>query len=402
MTDNKIIEQMRQLLRIASDRGASINERELAQRRAERLMVRHRIETLPEGDARARDEDVTSIKVEIKGSSSSMARAVVDGLATLARALSCFCSRRTYRRHIVATIVGTRSDLAYATEFYNAALVSYPSMLKARLRTADFYSQSERRRFRRSYVMGFFQGIAERIEIATHEEMTSTGQELVLASRYQRAEAKACEGRNMRYARDLNDRPRRRGGRPARRIRLRHRLDGRSPRRPARWYRRVLTTIPKVTPPMNRVARPLVGLLILIALIVLSVMSGGSAARTSNAAANTPAPPVLTGWVGADSRLQWSLSWTPEPGGGLVDVASDSEDVYPGVTCRTDAGREITLQGTQDDVNRVSVRIPAGVARCDAYMGGRPASRTRRMFNNVTVGGRAVVGVIDRSDSREA
>lgn len=32
MTDNKIIEQIRQLLRIASDRGASINERELAQR----------------------------------------------------------------------------------------------------------------------------------------------------------------------------------------------------------------------------------------------------------------------------------------------------------------------------------------------------------------------------------
>ena len=153
---------------------------------------------------------------------------------------------------------------------------------------------------------------------------------------------------------------------------------------------------------MNRVARPLVGLLILIALVVLFVMSGGSAARTSNAAATSPAPPVLTGWVGADSRLQWSLSWTPEPGGGLVDVASDSEDVYPGVTCRTDAGREITLQGTQEDVNRVSVRIPAGVVRCDAYMGGRPASRTRRMFNNVTVNGRAVVGVIDRSDPREA
>lgn len=385
MTDDKIINQIRQLLRIASDRGASINERELAQRRAERLMVRYRIESLPEGDARARDEDMTSIQVEITGSSSSMARAVVDGLATLARALSCFCSWRTYRRHIVATIVGTRSDLAYVTEFYNAAIVSYPSMLKDRLRTADFYSQSERRRFRRSYVMGFFQGIAERIEIATREEMTSTGQELVLASRYQRAEAKACEGR--------------RGGRTARRIRLRHRMDGRAPRRPARGYRRVLTTTPKGTPPMNRVARPLVGLLILIALVV---MSGGSAARVADAAANTPAPPVLTGWVGADSRLQWSLSWTPEPGGGLVDVTSDSEDVYPGVTCRTDAGREITLQGTQEAVNRVSVRIPAGVARCDAYMGGRPASRTRRMFNNVTVGGRAVVGVIDRSDPREA
>lgn len=384
MTDSKIIEPIRQLLRIASDRGASINERELAQRRAERLMVRHRIETLPEGDARARDEDVTSIKVEIKGSSSSMARAVVDGLATLARALSCFCSWRTYRRHIVATIVGTRSDLAYVTEFYNAAVTSYPSMLKDRLRTADFYSQSERRRFRRSYVMGFFQGIAERIEIATHEEMTSTGQELVLACRYQRAEAKACEGR-MRYARDLMiDRDGEAGGQ----------RDG--------YASGIGWMGERLDGPRVGIVRPLIGLLILITLVALFVMSGGSAARTSNAAADAPAPPVLTGWVGADSRLQWSLSWTPEPGGGLVDVASDSEDVYPGVTCRTDAGREITLQGTQEDVNRVSVRIPARVARCDAYMGGRPASRTRRMFNNVTVGGRAVVGVIDRSDPREA
>lgn len=173
---DKIIAQIRQLLKIASDGGASINERELAQRRAERLMVRYRIETLPDGDARARDEDMTTITVEIKGSSGAMARAIVDGLATLSHALSCFCSWRMYRSHIVATIVGTRSDLAYVTEFYNAAVASYPSMLKARLRHEDFYSESERRRFRRSYVMGYFEGIAER---------------------------KAREGSKIRMARDL-------------------------------------------------------------------------------------------------------------------------------------------------------------------------------------------------------
>lgn len=95
MTENKIIEQIRQLLRIASDRGASVNERELAQRRAERLMVRYRIESLPEGDARAKDEDITSMEVEIKGGSASMARAIVDGLArvltTAPHRLSALC-----------------------------------------------------------------------------------------------------------------------------------------------------------------------------------------------------------------------------------------------------------------------------------------------------------------------
>lgn len=143
------------------------------------------------------------MEVEIKGGSSSMARAIVDGLASLARSLSCFCSWRTYKRHTLATIVGTRSDLAYVIEFYNSAIMSYPSMLKDRLRYEDFYSESERRRFRRSYVMGFFQGIADRIEIATREETTSTGQDLVLASRYQRAEAKAKEGKNIKFARSI-------------------------------------------------------------------------------------------------------------------------------------------------------------------------------------------------------
>lgn len=145
---------------------------------------------------------------------------------------------------------------------------------------------------------------------------------------------------------------------------------------------------------MNRIVRPLVGLLILITLVVLFVMSGGSAARTSTAAVNTPAPPVLTGWVDSDMRQQWSLSWTPEPGGGLTTVKSDSEDVSPDVTCTALSGRTITLQGAQDDVNRMSVRVPAGMARCDAYMGGRPASRNRKSYNNVTIDGHHVVGVI--------
>lgn len=142
---------------------------------------------------------------------------------------------------------------------------------------------------------------------------------------------------------------------------------------------------------MNRVARPVVGLMILITLFV---MSGGSAASTSNAAANEPAPPVLTGWVDSDMRQQWALSWTPEPGGGLTTVSSDSEDVSLDVTCTTLSGRTVTLQGVQDGVNRVSVRVPAGLSRCDVYMGGRPASRNRKAYNNVTVDGHHVVGVI--------
>lgn len=144
---------------------------------------------------------------------------------------------------------------------------------------------------------------------------------------------------------------------------------------------------------MNRTIRPFVAFAILIILIVLFVAGTGSTSRTSGTA-SAVTPPTLTGWVDTDMRQQWALSWTPEPGGGLTTVKSDSEDVSPDVTCTAMSGRTITLQGAQDDVNRMSVRVPAGMARCDAYMGGRPASRNRKAYNNVTVDGHHVVGVI--------
>lgn len=144
---------------------------------------------------------------------------------------------------------------------------------------------------------------------------------------------------------------------------------------------------------MNRTIRPFVAFAILILLVVLFVAGTGADTRTSGTA-SAVTPPTLTGWVDADMRQQWALSWTPEAGGGLVTVSSDSEEVSPEVTCTALGGRTVTLQGAQDDVNRMSVRVPAGMGRCDVYMGGRPAARNRKAYNNVTIDGRHVVGVI--------
>lgn len=144
---------------------------------------------------------------------------------------------------------------------------------------------------------------------------------------------------------------------------------------------------------MNRTIRPFVDFAILILLFIVFVAGTGAATCTSGTA-SAVTPPTLTGWVDTDMRQQWALSWTPEPGGGLTTVKSDSEDVSPDVTCTALSGRTVTLQGVQDGVNRVSVRVPAGLSRCDVYMGGRPASRNRKAYNNVTVDGHHVVGVI--------
>lgn len=144
---------------------------------------------------------------------------------------------------------------------------------------------------------------------------------------------------------------------------------------------------------MNRTIRPFVAFAILILLVIVFVAGTGAATCTSGTA-SAATPPTLTGWVDTDMRQQWALSWTPEPGGGLTTVSSDSEDVSPDVTCTALSGRTVTLQGVQDGVNRVSVRVHAGLSRCDVYMGGRPASRNRKAYNNVTVDGHHVVGVI--------
>lgn len=144
---------------------------------------------------------------------------------------------------------------------------------------------------------------------------------------------------------------------------------------------------------MNRIIRPFVAFAILVLLVIVFV-AGTVASTCTSGTASAVTPPTLTGWVDTDMRQQWALSWTPEPGGGLTTVESDSEDVSPDVTCTALSGRTVTLQGVQDDVNRMSVRVPAGLSRCDVYMGGRPASRNRKAYNNVTIGGRRVVGVI--------
>ena len=145
---------------------------------------------------------------------------------------------------------------------------------------------------------------------------------------------------------------------------------------------------------MNRTIRPFVAFAIIIIILVIVFVAGTGAATCTSGTASAVTPPMLTGWVDTDMRQQWALSWTPEPGGGLVTVESDSEDVSPDVTCTALGGRTVTLQGVQDGVNRVTVRVPAGLSRCDVYMGGRPASRNRKAYNNVTVDGHHVVGVI--------
>lgn len=79
----KIEDQIRHFLRLAEDPGASASEREVAAARAEKLMVKYRIESLPDVDSPR--EDVQVIKVWVEGGRGSMGPMHVIGLSNLRR-----------------------------------------------------------------------------------------------------------------------------------------------------------------------------------------------------------------------------------------------------------------------------------------------------------------------------
>lgn len=149
----KIEDRIRHFLRLAEDPGASASEREVAATQAEKLMMKYRIESLPDVDSPR--EDVQVITVYVKGGHSSLGPMHTIGLSSLAKALSCMAVVQEGSRGSVVTIAGAAGDLALLTELFNSTLTQCNVGLKEALRGRAFYSQSDRFRFRRGYTLGF-------------------------------------------------------------------------------------------------------------------------------------------------------------------------------------------------------------------------------------------------------
>lgn len=187
----KIGDRIRHFLRLAEDPGASASEREVAAAQAEKLMVRYRIESLPDVDSPR--EDVQLINVWVEGGRGSMGPMHVIGLSNLAKALSCMAVVQEGPRRSQVTIAGAAGDLALLSELFNSALIQCKVGLKEALRERVFYSQSDRLRFRRGYTLGFFRGVTARVYAAMREEALGTSKELVVVGRATRAEQRIAE-----------------------------------------------------------------------------------------------------------------------------------------------------------------------------------------------------------------
>lgn len=187
----KIEDRIRHFLRLAEDPGASASEREVVAAQAEKLMVRYRIESLPDVDSPR--EDVQLINVWVEGGRGSMGPMHVIGLSNLAKALSCMAVVQEGPRRSQVTIAGAAGDLALLSELFNSALIQCKVGLKEALRERVFYSQSDRLRFRRGYTLGFFRGVTARVYAAMREEALGTSKELVVVGRASRAERRINE-----------------------------------------------------------------------------------------------------------------------------------------------------------------------------------------------------------------
>lgn len=189
----RIVDEIQHLLRLAEDPGASSAERDLAMRRAEKLMVRHRLQA----DQLHQDGEIKTLSITVDGGARSVAPGVARGLCNLAQALDCRGVFWPEKRSVRVMVAGEMADLARVSQIYASIMIQAPLSLRERMEGRQFWSDTDRQKFRRSYMQGFFYGVAARImdhteralrDSTSQDPLTDSEAQLVLSRRSDRAE----------------------------------------------------------------------------------------------------------------------------------------------------------------------------------------------------------------------
>lgn len=189
----RIVDEIQHLLRLAEDPGASSAERDLAMRRAEKLMVRRRLQP----DQLHQDGEIKILAITVTGGARSVAPGVARGLCELAQALDCRSVFWPERHSVRVMVAGELPDLARVNQLYASIMIQAPLSLRERMEGRDFWSDTDRQKFRRSYMQGVFYGVAARIKENTRQALNDSGSEappvgpgaqLILSRRSDRAE----------------------------------------------------------------------------------------------------------------------------------------------------------------------------------------------------------------------
>ena len=179
---DKLREQVRQLLALADDPGASASEREVGLKRAAILMARHAITSLNVEEADREDIEVREFVVD--GGPSTPSLATLTAIADVAKAADLFTYYTDYRSvrgrpHILARVAGFRSDLEWFMPLI-ATLTAYVATGWGAWRRANAgrYQRSKtahRRQLRDGFITGFGAGVAVAIRDARADRALRTG-----------------------------------------------------------------------------------------------------------------------------------------------------------------------------------------------------------------------------------
>lgn len=193
---DKLREQVRQLLALATDPGASASEREVAMTRASILMARHSITSLDVEEAER--EDIEVRKLVVDGGPSTPSLATCMAIADVADAAGLFAYYEDYRRvrgrpHVLVHVAGFRSDLEWFMPLA-MTLTAYAATgwVAWRRANAGRYKRSKtahRRRLRDGFITGFGAGVAVAVRdaraeaIADEDASPASSRALVVRSR---------------------------------------------------------------------------------------------------------------------------------------------------------------------------------------------------------------------------
>lgn len=196
VVSDKLRDQVRQLLALAADPGASASEREVAMTRASILMARHSITSLDVEDAEREDIEVRELVVD--GGPSTPSLSTCMAIAGVADAAGLFAYYTDYRRvrgrpHILVRVAGFRSDLEWFMPLA-MTLTAYAATgwVAWRRANAGRYRRSKtahRRRLRDGFITGFGAGVAGAVRdaraeaIADEDASPASSRALVVRSR---------------------------------------------------------------------------------------------------------------------------------------------------------------------------------------------------------------------------
>ena len=193
---DKLRDQVRQLLALAADPGASASEREVAMTRASILMARHSITSLDVEDAEREDIEVRELVVD--GGPSTPSLSTCMAIAGVADAAGLFAYYTDYRRvrgrpHILVRVAGFRSDLEWfmplAMTLTAYAATGWVAWRRANAGRYRRRKTAHRRRLRDGFITGFGAGVAVAVRdaraeaIADEDASPASSRALVVRSR---------------------------------------------------------------------------------------------------------------------------------------------------------------------------------------------------------------------------